>query len=87
MHFKYRKNEYELYRSPHCFSLLKKTGVDKTTGEDIYESICYAGNLSTIFKKLFDVHVLDEGEYKSLLECVRTTQKEIRDLLGEGDEL
>lgn len=80
--FTYRYNRYRLERSPHCFTLSRVLYNEKKQ-EDSYTPICYADDLFIIIKHLFNLHVLDDAEHKSLLECIRKTKEELKALVQE----
>lgn len=81
---KFRNNEYKLERTAHSFILNRKT-IEKKEGNTniVYATVGHYNSLSYVFKQLFDLHVLDNVETKSLLECVQSTYKDIELLLKD----
>jgi len=78
--FNYRGKKYLLSRDSHCFSL-SKIGCNEKQ-EETFQPICYAGNLEHIIIHLFNVHVLDDAERKSLLQCIKDTKNELKELFS-----
>ncbi len=79
MNITYRGVSYLLERDAHCFSLSKQ-GINKKTGKETNTVIGYYNNLPSVVEALFNNHVLDESNTKTLLECIKNTKQELKAL-------
>lgn len=75
-----KNKTYKIKRLRYCFGLYYEY-IDSKTNKPEYVNIIYATSLSYIFKYLFNSHVLDESEFKSLTQCIVDTSNTLNNLL------
>lgn len=80
--FKFRNKEYVLDRDAHCFTIYKPNWNVKKDKEDLVAQAFFT-ELDRAIHWLFNQHVLDKAETKSLIECIKETKQELKELLNE----
>jgi len=81
MKFIYRNNSYSLERTAHCFVLSKIT-ISKEKNLETVTTIGYYHKLPDAILELFNRHVLDKVDVVSILECIKTTKEELKNLFS-----